>query len=149
MRGKYFDSKIEQISSTLPGSVSVADVEFMYTLLLAARGIVEVDDLSEDEEKLALGAFCWFHWPNKPPSYIAPARTLVSHFGGIAQRPSLQGKFKARISPLYVNADVRSILNGDIAISSVFQILRKVRTQAMRAAARGFRLNVPVRSGNT
>jgi hypothetical protein len=149
MHGKYFDSKIEQISSTLPRSVSVEDVELMYTLLLAARGIVDVVNLSEDEEKLALGAFCWFHWPNKPPSYIAPARTLVSHFGGIAQKPSLQGKFKARISPLYMNADVKSILNGDIAISTVFQILRKVRTQAMRAAAREFRLSLPARSNRT
>ena len=145
MRGKVLSRLIEEDRLRLPPRVHVDDLETMLRLLLASRGVTTLEQLSDVEETFALWAICRWSFPLKPPSYAVEASTLLSHFRGISASPSLQGKFRARISPWYVSANAAAELQRDrAAISTIFKVLRRNGPQSLKRRARVYRNEVLV-----
>jgi hypothetical protein len=140
MRGRIFDTTFASKSVALPKGVSLQDLETMFTLLLAARGVSSEAQMTEHEEQFALGSFCFLHWPGKPPSYLNRARALLSSFGGIASSKRLQSEFQVRISRKFRDADASVVMTiGTGKFNDPTKILRKPR-QSMKRHAQKLRL---------
>ena len=147
MRGTYIVGMIEGSELKLPPGVDLSDFETMYTLLLNARGFATEERLNVNEEKVVLGALCRWSWPLKPASYGVEARTLLSHFRGIASNVKLQAKFRARISKRFSSVSAEEVLDGHAGIYKVHDVLRKARSPSIKAAARRFRREMEMIAG--
>ena len=62
MRGPMLRGLLERDELKLPPGVDSRDLETMYSLLLLARGIETDNQVTLEEEKLALGALCRWSW---------------------------------------------------------------------------------------
>lgn len=106
MRGPLFN---QVIRTRALSAQSVRDLETMYSLILAARGITE-DSIEERDERIALTALCWITWPGKPPEYKQEIRPFLESFRGIADDPRQQEEFRGLLRPALVTAhDVHKV----------------------------------------
>lgn len=143
MRGPVLTKMLAEDKLRLPKGVQVDDLETMLSLLYRARGVSNLQQLTDAEERLALGVLCRLDLPLKPGTYAHEAMTLLSHFRGISQSRALQAKFRARVSKFYVSADaVKATTDPGIGIVRIYQVLRRVQSEAIRIQARAFRLEL-------
>ena len=99
MRGPLFSQLVRDRRMRLDARESLADLETMYTLIMEERGVADVYDITEFDERVTLAALCKLPWPGKRPSYSAALRSFISEYRGIADDEDLQRSFRSSIQP--------------------------------------------------